>query len=232
MDLSTLLELADTGDGETRFTRAQRLAALLDPDIEPAAWATLPIGQRDTRLLEHRQRLFGPVLPCLATCPNCGVRLEFELRTTELLAARPTIPASTIELHQGENSWTFRAPSAYDLHHVAAGKTDGFATTLLDRCLVAGTAHYPEGIIEQAEAEFEQIDPMARLEIGLSCVQCKGTWRERFDIAEYLWQEVRHFARRILHEVHVLASRYGWSERDILAMTPQRRHAYLRLGEA
>jgi hypothetical protein len=48
-------------------------------------------------------------------------------------------------------------------------------------------------------------------------------------MGEYLWTEVRAAARRLLLEVHALASSYGWREADVLEMSPPRRHAYLSM---
>jgi hypothetical protein len=53
-----------------------------------------------------------------------------------------------------------------------------------------------------------------------------------FDIASYFWDEINAWANRILREVHILASRYGWSERDILALSPWRRQFYLDMVNA
>ena len=36
-------------------------------------------------------------------------------------------------------------------------------------------------------------------------------------------------ARRLLPEVHALASSYGWSEKEILALSPARRRSYIAL---
>jgi hypothetical protein len=36
-------------------------------------------------------------------------------------------------------------------------------------------------------------------------------------------------ARRLLHEVDVLARTYGWTEDEVLALSEQRRASYLRI---
>ncbi len=50
-----------------------------------------------------------------------------------------------------------------------------------------------------------------------------------FDILSYLWTEIEDWAQRLLVDVHTLAVSYGWSERDILALSPRRRRMYLEL---
>jgi hypothetical protein len=58
---------------------------------------------------------------------------------------------------------------------------------------------------------------------------CTYSWHAAFDIATYLATEVHTWASRQLREVHDLARAYGWSEAEILAMSPTRRRAYLEL---
>jgi hypothetical protein len=48
-----------------------------------------------------------------------------------------------------------------------------------------------------------------------------------FDIASFFWTEIAAEAKRLLGEVHILASAYGWREADILSLNPLRRRFYL-----
>ena len=54
--------------------------------------------------------------------------------------------------------------------------------------------------------------------------------RFNFDIATVLWTELAGLARSLIEEVDALASAYGWSEREILALSGRRRRAYLELA--
>jgi hypothetical protein len=49
------------------------------------------------------------------------------------------------------------------------------------------------------------------------------------DIITFFWMEIKTRARRLLTEVHLLARTYGWSENDILTMSPRRRTMYLQM---
>jgi hypothetical protein len=69
-------------------------------------------------------------------------------------------------------------------------------------------------------------DPLAEIALELTCPDCAAAWSAPFDIVRFLWSEVDAWAARILDEVHILASRYGWSEAEILALSPQRRQHY------
>jgi hypothetical protein len=74
-----------------------------------------------------------------------------------------------------------------------------------------------------------ELDPQSDVELSLSCPNCGHAWRAPLDIASYFWSEVEAWAQRLLLEVHQLARGYGWSERDILAMSARRRRAYLEM---
>ena len=60
-----------------------------------------------------------------------------------------------------------------------------------------------------------------------ACPSCEVVLNEPLDLAAFCWAEVEARAPRLMAEVHTLASHYGWSEADILAMSRVRRNAYL-----
>ena len=84
-------------------------------------------------------------------------------------------------------------------------------------------AEYPD------PAAMAAADPQAEIEISLECPACTCHWTEIFDIDSFFWTELQAWAARILREIHQLASAYGWSEREILALPPLRRNTYLNL---
>jgi hypothetical protein len=88
----------------------------------------------------------------------------------------------------------------------------------------------PAEIAAALESEMTETiaaaDPLAEIALELACPDCAATWSAPFDIVRFLWSEVDAWAARTLHEVHVLASHYGWSEAEILALSPQRRQHY------
>jgi rubredoxin len=80
---------------------------------------------------------------------------------------------------------------------------------------------------EQIEGALESADPWADLSLAFQCPACGRDGEAGFDVASYLWEEVDVSARQLLNEVHLLAQAYGWSEAEILALSPARRSAYL-----
>lgn len=78
-------------------------------------------------------------------------------------------------------------------------------------------------------ALMAEADPQADVELALTCPGCGIAWGVPFDIGMFLWWELDARARRLLQDVSVLASAYGWREADVLALTPRRRQLYLEL---
>ena len=86
------------------------------------------------------------------------------------------------------------------------------------------------GISYQFEDGIDQTDPYAEVTLAMSCASCDHRWQGDFDISSFFWSEIEAWAARILHEVHILASTYGWREHDILALSPRRRQIYLEMA--
>src|SRR5690242_18967507 len=126
----------------------------------------------------------------------------------------PTTRAIGSEVEVGTNL-VVRVPTTEDLLAVQAPGTRGEAR-LLERCIVRDV-----GEIERRTA-FETLArdrPILEVLIDLACASCEHVWSERFATGEYLWLEVRAQARRLLLDIHTLASSYGWREDDVLTMS-------------
>ena len=135
---------------------------------------------------------------------------------------------------------TFRLPTTEDLLAlVSEASGDGAAPTperqLLARCVQAAqrdgapvaAADLPDRLVAAVAAQMEAADPQANVTLALTCPACEHGWEQLFDVAEFLAAEVDAWARRTIGEVHALASSYGWSEREVLSLSAQRRRLYL-----
>ena len=178
---------------------------------EAEAW---PLPCRDAALLELRAARFGPQLAALAMCPACGEVVEAGLTVADVRPADGPLRAG---------GRTFRAPVVKDLRAAAACAGEGEARAeLTSRCLVSGSRDGAEAVFAAALSAAERL-------VGLSCPACEATWEAPFDAGTFVLAEARAEAGRILDEVHELAVAYGWTEGDVLALSPRRRATYLRL---
>ena len=85
----------------------------------------------------------------------------------------------------------------------------------------------PESIIQTINQQIEELDPQAEIRINLTCPECSHRWEVFFDITSFLWTEIDEWAGRMLQTVHKLARACGWTEKDILNLSPIRRQLYL-----
>ena len=85
-------------------------------------------------------------------------------------------------------------------------------------------------LLDEVERQLEALDPAADLELAMACGACGHAWQTSLDVGAFVWEEIAGRAAAVLGDVHRLALAYGWSERAILALSPQRRAAYLELG--
>jgi HD-GYP domain-containing protein (c-di-GMP phosphodiesterase class II) len=124
----------------------------------------------------------------------------------------------------------FRLPTSHDLAAIAdSADVDSAEQALLRRLQVEGPhqAAWSEAQRDEIEAALDAADPGAHIELDLACAECGTQWRAPLDIATSLWDELQAHAQHVVGQVHQLAATYGWSERDIVAMSPARRQLYL-----
>ncbi len=189
--------------------------------------ADLSIGQRDGYLLALRHECFGPTFDCIVNCPECGAELEMELTVTDL--AVPGDPADRATVTVDGVDIEFRAITSRDL--LAVADRPAVRRDLIGRCITSGAADsLTESTLDRISAGMAALDPQAAICVEIDCAACDHRWAAPFDIATYLWAELNVHALRILRDVHELASLYGWSENEVLAVSPARRRRYLEMA--
>lgn len=236
LSAASLLNLWEAGRGRTPVEQALLLLSAAFPKRAPDELAQLTIGQRDALLLRLREQTFGPRLTGLSVCPKCGERLETTFMTDEILESLPT-PAeggTPLTLETQGFKISFRLPTSLDLQNAPDREA------LLAVCVLAATqeetattpASLPEAVTQSIVARMEQADPLASVSMPFTCPACGHAWQPLFDINSFFWSEINAWAFRMLREVHLLASAYGWSEAEILALSAWRRQCYLEMVSA
>ena len=219
-------ELLGAWERSASLRPVEREDALLRLALPDDDLAGLPVGERDARLLELRELLFGDELDGAADCPGCGEGVEYGLDTGSLLGGRPE--RGTVELDVSGRLLTVRLPTGADLTEAAsAGDLEGARTLLLERCV--GESALPPDVVAELSEQLAQVDPLVDARLALTCPACGCRWTVALETGAWLWREVDSWARRTLFDVHALASAYGWSEAEILALSPERRASYVSM---
>jgi len=186
-----------------------------------------------------RESIFGKEMPCLVNCPRCGEHLEISLNISDILVSqndRDLDLAASTSIYAGDYCISFRLPNSVDIEAISGCyDVDSGKELLLKRCLSTilkngyeiSFDELPSEALDAVISGMADADPQADVLIPLSCSICGNKWQEGFDIASFLWMELDAWANRTLLEVHSLASAYGWSEDEILALSPWRRQFYL-----
>lgn len=232
-----LLMVWERGLDLTLLERALALLAAACPESDPDTIAAWPIGERDARLLQLREWIFGPLLVNTAQCPQCMERVEWQSRVSDFTrpAAVHDIPADGFELRAAGWAIHFRLPTSKDIAAVMRQPGEVATRSLLNGCILSANhgnetctpESLPAAVLTDLTARMEALDPLADIGIGLTCPQCGHQWDAWFDIAGYLWAEIQHWAEQTLATVHQLSRAYGWSEGEILELSPRRQQLYL-----
>jgi hypothetical protein len=231
-----ILRIWETGRDQPPLDRALGLLVAADPEMEREDLAALSMGRRDALLLALRCRVFGEILQAYAECPQCGGPLELHFPAASIQTGGGGVP-EVLELSVDGIDLSLRFPTSVDLAAANAhGEMAAAKIALLERCVEARkneepvkARDLPAAAIEQIEHRLAEADPGAEIWLDLRCPFCEHSWQSLFDIAAFFWTEISACARRLLHEVDALARTYGWSEAEILGLTPVRRRAYLEL---
>jgi hypothetical protein len=239
LSASELLAVWERGVGQHPVEQALTMLSIWtgEPREDLAA---LSIGQRDAKLFEIYEHLFGPELEAFAECPACGERLEYSLSTRDL---KQPVGApeerEALKLISGDLSLRLRLPNSMDL--TAARECASVAEArrmLAEQCVVEAVQgdcaipaqSIPDAAVDAISSHLAQADPLAEMLVGLKCLECQHAGQIALAIEQFLWTKIVWLAKRLLREVDVLARVYGWSEREILSLSAVRRERYLEMA--
>ena len=239
---SELLEVWETGLDRQPVERGLMILTAACPELQPSELARMSIGERDSRLLTLREMVFGSIMNCLTACPECDEQLEMSIKVEDIrVEPKEVLEAlhETQSLIQEGYEILFHLPNSLDLLAMAGAKdAEGGRDALIESCIEEASFEgskvalnqVPQGVLNSLADRMAELDPQADIFFDLSCPSCGHQWRSVFDVLSFFWREIGAWARRTLWEIHALASAYGWSESEILALSPRRRQMYLEMN--
>lgn len=220
LDEHVALGLIEQGSRLAALDRAVLLAATLG-GVSGASAAAMPIDRRDRVLIDARLATFGRDIAFFARCPHCdeGNEADFDLAVLPEAA-----PAEGVVASVGGREVVLRAPnSATIARAVMNARPDLVIEDIVDADARSDDPAW-RGEVEDALAGAF---PLLDVRFELTCGACESTFDVRFDIVAWLWREIETVASRAIDTVDRLARAYGWSEREILALSPARRGLYI-----
>ena len=236
--LSSAEVLALWEDGQRLHSLDRGLLAIrvfgLESEGDAADW---PLGRRNQALAEMYRECFGPKLQGWTECGHCAEKLEFEIDCLSLIERQNHANADPVFVRGG----AFRAPTSRDLARVAhEPDSESAARLLMQSCRLLGdgsedsvpTAGWTPIDCEELGMRVAEADPLVEILLSFECPACKTAREQALDLPEFIWAQLEGVAKRILHEIHILAGAYGWSEDQILALSDSRRSLYLQMVQA
>lgn len=203
------------------------LAALLrTPDGAPADMASLPAAVHDRLLAEVYRQEIGEIATCRAACAQCAEPFEFELALSSLIAAQDA-EAAAVGLPGEDGRWEVadtrvRPPLLSDTAH-------GGPDSLL-KSLCAPTPS--DDRLPEVAALLERASPLLALDLDASCPHCETAQKLGFDLPRFLAAAIGNERPFLVRETHLIASRYGWSHAEIMALPRADRRAFATLIES
>lgn len=194
-------------------------------DGSPLAIDSLPISDCDRLLAAIYADLYGDSAECRVDCRACEEAFQFTLHLSEIIAAQD---AEKLPPPGADGAWELpdgrrvRAPTLADL---ATADPD----ELVRRLLVAGESQSDESQVEQF---LERAAPVLSIDLDVDCPNCGSHDSVRFDLAHYFSARLAGERPFLIRETHLIAARYGWSQREIHSISRSDRRAYAGLIEA
>jgi len=203
-------------DVSSRVDLVRRLAP---PAADGMDWDSLPYVDVDAALLGLRQFLFGERMIAEIRCSNCNTWGDVEFSIAEYLKAKP--PRVATERAPCRIPTVAQVVSALKLHGEAEAAS---------RALEAEYAeHFSREESRRQNAALEKVAPPLAGFVTGTCPQCAAGVSGWFDPGAFVIAELRRRAGMLFEEIHLLASRYGWSEEAILSLPRSRRSTYAEM---
>lgn len=240
LSTADILAIWERGQGQRPLERSLSILDGCCPCLRKVDLALLPIVQRDAILLYLREKTFGNEAKAFAVCPQCREHLELNLNIRGLMDRfsdiSREIPPVPLEMTVGKFRFQIRFPDSKDIAEaIRTGTQNAARASLIERCikeaaredLPIAVSEIPEEVISELAEHMAEAYSQREILLNIQCSSCNHSWHSAFDIGSFFYAEIAAAAKRLLEDAHKLASSYGWSEKEILAMSPARRRFYL-----
>ena len=190
----------------------------------------LSVGERDQLLIQAFRSCFGDDIEVFSCCSVCSCELEVhvDLRSLSVPEYKADDRAEFEVLGKCLNVEAIRIR---DLKQLKSVGIDNWIDRKLTRANIEIDL-IDQSVRDKYVARISDLDPQADICLEFECIECGAVWIDPFDIASQLWIRFDAMCKRLLASIHSLASAYGWSEEQVLGLSPWRREVYLNMVRA
>ena len=221
----------ERGQASREPWRALVLLEVAMPERAMIELAALPLAERNALLLRLHAMTFGRGVEGFAVCPECGDQLEFAMDAEDMARTlRAAEPETWVE---ADNPMRMRPADTSDIAaSLEAASDEDARALLLTRTLGMESTDPARAERPDWMERFDRLNASAEIRCVLPCARCGARATLDFDVAGFVWREIQVGARRLMAEIHRLASAYGWNEKAVARMSAARRAAYLEMLNA
>jgi hypothetical protein len=200
---------------------------------DPALWWSRSVGARIAALLrlivltEARDEI---EMSARCAAPECGEVFAFAL-PLRVLADTQSEDGEPIAVTLGPaRVVSIRRPSGDDLRRLRDARPssrEAAVRAMLDAIVLDGT--FRDEDAPAVAAALAENDPLVDFALACRCPACGSQTEVTVDLEALALRRLHARQANLLGEVHRLASRYGWTEAEVLALPAWRRAHYLAL---
>jgi hypothetical protein len=221
-------------EGDRRRAASEVVACCTEPAVSRETSLRLPVGKRIECLLILAALDGADHVDVDLRCPSCGQPLEVTLGLDELLAAGRRAGARTVDVEVGGTIRRFRRPDGRDEdsgNDAPPPEPEDLRRDIAAALLASDDGPCPvltAADLDRIEAALDEADPLVRGAVLAACPDCGHASEHEVDLAGFALERLRRSQDALIETVHLLASRYHWTEADILSLPEWRRALYVR----
>jgi len=205
--------------------------------VEETIW-NMSIGERTQHLLSIALEI-SPSLSLTLTCPHegCNEPMEITLSVDSLNALQDEMnDAGIVSIPLDTETLVMRKPTGLDQkkwlersYPSEQKATEAMISTL--RSVDSKEMEFSKEGIAAINDAMDEADPLVNFGISAVCPNCGLEKYHVIDLEQLAISRLRGKQQRLIRTVHTLASRYHWTEHEILSLPPWRRSHYVSLIE-
>jgi hypothetical protein len=216
-------------------------ACLTDASGRPASIELLraaPVGDRTATVMAIAAALSDGRFTIPLVCPvaSCGDAIEIVITWDEVRSVARQTTREPFDVNAASVRYRVRRASAADQESwrsLAAGNAKATARDVVASLVVDGPIdRLTPSRVAVLEAALDEHDPLVCFALDVRCPTCGEVSRQEPALVSIAATLFRRAQAGLLEDVHEIASAYGWTEPEILAIPAWRRVRYRSRIEA